>query len=200
MPKNLLIPTTLLMILSGYESFVLNSAYNEQYLTRTEPFSQQTEQSTALPSVGVTSIPFFAPDSDERNRRKDMKNAVPEITNIIGHIDYEEFLIEDDRLCVVLFSASWCKNCQAFKLKYKNKLVRDQGDLINPDSCEIVRRGITRFAEVDYSDNKVLCEQKGILKVPYIRMYKSGHLLTEFDCGPSSFPQVVASMKALQKS
>ena len=126
--------------------------------------------------------------------------TVPRISNIIGPNAYEDFVQEDDRLCVVLFTAAWCKNCQTFKMKYKNKLVRNEGDLMDPDSGEIMHSGKTRFAVVDFAGNEDLCQKQGISKVPFIRIYKRNRLMTEFDCGPSSFPQVVANVKAFQKA
>lgn len=179
----------LIASLPGSEGFISNSL-------RIESFSQIISSS----ALHNTSIPFLGHDSTEKLKRKLLAKATPDIATITGHIDYEEFLTEDDRLCVVLFTASWCKNCQAFKLKYKNKLARNSGDLIKLDSCEVIRRGNVRFAEVDFTDNKNLCEQKEIEKVPFVRIYREGHLLTKFDCGPSSFPQVVAKVQSCQDS
>ena len=168
---------------------------------------------TAIESTNAASIPF--PESMEfqgstvgsmaekvvnkERLRRQKQNLSPDITEIYGHIDYEEFLYEDDRLCVILFTAPWCKKCQRLKLKYKNKLARDSGDLIElSKQRRVMKKGSARFAEVDFADNRIFCEQNGIDKVPYIRMYKEGELVTEFHCGPTSIHSITSSIKQFQ--
>ena len=120
-----------------------------------------------------------------------VKNLVPDIQRIVGDKNYDEYVSEDDRLCVILFTASWCKNCQKLKVKYENKLAREVGDLIKYSADGVVRKGKVRFAEVEYTENKDLCAEQGVAKVPFVRFYKSGQLLTEFECPHTNFQFLV---------
>jgi len=119
---------------------------------------------------------------------------IPYIANIESHIDFEEFLYEDERLCVVLFHATWCKNCQKFGLRYK-KLAHENADLVDFMSGSVVKAGRLRLAEVEVSSNKDLCQRLGIEHLPFIQMYRDEDLLTQFACGPSKFKELMREIR-----
>jgi len=159
---------------------------------------------TSGTSRHVTSSAFIPMDGDGNERMKQHSHAlpsttgVPDLWHLHGHIDYEEFLDEDERLCVVVFTAKFCKKCQKLMMRWP-KLIREKGDLVRRgnDANELIKKGNVRFAEVEFGENQVLCERLGVDKVPFVRMYKDGHLLTAFDCGASTgYPMVEAYIKA----
>ena len=119
---------------------------------------------------------------------------MPYIANIESHIDFEEFLYEDDRLCVVLFHATWCKNCQKFGMRYK-KLAYEDADFVDTMSGSVVKPGRLRLAEVEVSSNKDLCERLGIQRLPFIQMYRDEDLLYQFACGPSKFKELTGKIR-----
>lgn len=105
----------------------------------------------------------------------------PNIVSVESHADWSElFLDEEDgdkeqmQLTAVTFTASWCKFCQKFKQMWSRKCARKYSDRV-------------KFASVDYPTNKKLCKSMGIRKLPTIRLYYTGDLLTSFPCGPKSF-------------
>ena len=69
---------------------------------------------------------------------------------------------EDDRICVVRFSAEWCKACKSLDGRY-HKLA---------EKCLELPERPVRFAEVYYKGNELLCDALGVSKFPSVHVYK----------------------------
>lgn len=120
------------------------------------------------------------------------ENGIPKVVSIKGREELNDFLKDDERLCIIKFYASWCKSCSKFGLKF-NQLARNHGDVIDKKG-HVVKEGEMRFAEIEYGQNIELCKAIGIKKLPFVQLYKtSTGKIDEFVCGPSDFKKKVTS-------
>ena len=69
-------------------------------------------------------------------------------------------------ICVVRFSADWCKACKSLDVRY-HKLAEACQTVLNP-----VEAASIRFADVTYKGNELLCDTLGIKSFPCIQVYK----------------------------
>ena len=101
----------------------------------------------------------------------------------------------------LVISASWCKSCQKFGLKYK-KLAAHYADWVDKnDSDTVLKAGKVRFAEVEFNKNAKLCRSLGIKRLPYVHFYRGAEgKLAEFSAGPSKFNLVTDKMHELLES
>ncbi|KAL7553263.1 hypothetical protein ACHAWF_016518 [Thalassiosira exigua] len=91
-------------------------------------------------------------------------------------MDLLDFVVEDDRLCVVKVHASWCTTCKKFDARYR-KIASQFGDSYDGSGTRVVKRGRVRFAEMPYEnpDNEELCRDVlGIENFPHILIYRGG--------------------------
>ena len=91
------------------------------------------------------------------------------ITHLNGAQEYMEFLQQQEDedevpICVVRFSAEWCKACKSLDVRY-HKLADYCQNVLPPEES-------VRFAEVMYKGNEVLCDTLGIKSFPCIHVYK----------------------------
>lgn len=90
------------------------------------------------------------------------------ITHLKGAEEFMNFLQqeEDDEvpICVVRFSADWCKACKSLDVRY-HKLAEYCQRTLPPEES-------IRFAEVMYKGNEILCDTLGIKSFPCIHIYK----------------------------
>ena len=112
--------------------------------------------------------------------------------------DLLHFIIEDDRLSVVKVYASWCATCKKFDVRYR-KIANQYGDTYDDAGMQISRRGMVRFAEMQYDNpaNRELCQD--VLKIatfPYMLLYKGRKgKVDEFHCSPAKFQRLVDAVK-----
>lgn len=107
------------------------------------------------------------------------------ISQLGGEIDLQEFFSEDERLCLVLFHASWCKACQKVCQIYQ-KLAHLQGDAV--DQGHVVRPGKIRLATLEWGAHTELCQSQGVTKV-----LRQGAKLDGFAISPHEFASRVPS-------
>jgi hypothetical protein len=126
----------------------------------------------------------------------DAPAGCPKITTITCADDLFQFLKDDaasddgDRLCIIKYYASWCKSCAKFGMKFK-QLAMTHGDLMDDDG-NVISEGQIRFAQAEYSENRILCKAMGITKLPFVQIYKAGvGKIDEFVCGPRDFQEKV---------
>eukprot|EP00985_Skeletonema_marinoi_P034801 scaffold44931_cov212-Skeletonema_marinoi.AAC.4 len=112
------------------------------------------------------------------------------ITSIEKKDEFEKFLQEDDRLCVIKFYAPFCKACKAFGKKFR-KLAIDRGDPINSIG-EVARHGDARFGEIDFSSK--LVKELGIKKFPTVLIYRGSDKLSEITCKNDAIEKITAEM------
>ena len=112
------------------------------------------------------------------------------ITSIEKKDEFEKFLQEDDRLCVIKFYAPFCKACKAFGKKFR-KLAIDRGDPINSIG-EVARHGDARFGEIDFSSKMV--KELGIKKFPTVLIYRGSDKLSEITCKNDAIEKITAEM------
>ena len=120
----------------------------------------------------------------------------PKISQISSPEDFQKFLMEDDRLTMIRFYASWCKSCAKMGVHYKN-IAREVGDQVitTTDGKEIVvRRGNVRIAEIEYGANEEFCKALGIKKLPTVQFYSRGSLVDGFPAGPKKVPILKAKL------
>ncbi|EEC47596.1 predicted protein [Phaeodactylum tricornutum CCAP 1055/1] len=127
------------------------------------------------------------PDS-YRNRRRELRRGLAEF-----------LALDDDRLCVISFHASWCKSCQKFGLLYKS-LAHKLGDKRDRKTQNIVERGSVRFASVEWGANTALCRSLGIKRLPTTQIYHAGTLLTSFACAPAKFQTLKDQIKYMTRT
>ena len=58
----------------------------------------------------------------------------------------------------------------------------------------VVREGEIRLAEIDYSNNKELCQRLGVTKLPSIHIYSEGSKVDGFPCGPKKLPLLLSKL------
>eukprot|EP00984_Skeletonema_dohrnii_P003804 scaffold1310_cov128-Skeletonema_dohrnii-CCMP3373.AAC.7 len=114
------------------------------------------------------------------------------ITSIQKKDDFEKFLQEDDRLCVIKFYAPFCKACKAFGKKFR-KLAIDRGDPINSIG-EVARHGDARFGEIEQVGNSKLVKELGIKKFPTVLIYRGSEKLSEITCKNDAIEKITAEM------
>ena len=114
------------------------------------------------------------------------------ITSIQKKDGFENFLQEDERLCLVKFYAPFCKACKAFGKKFR-KLAIERGDAINSIG-DIARHGDARFGEIDFSSG--LVKELGIKKFPTVVIYRglTGEVLSEITCKNDAIEKITAEM------
>ena len=114
------------------------------------------------------------------------------ITSIQKKDGFENFLQEDERLCLVKFYAPFCKACKAFGKKFR-KLAIERGDAINSIG-EIARHGDARFGEIDFSSG--LVKELGIKKFPTVVIYRglTGEVLSEITCKNDAIEKITAEI------
>ncbi len=114
------------------------------------------------------------------------------ITSIQKKDGLENFLQEDERLCLVKFYAPFCKACKAFGKKFR-KLAIERGDAINSIG-EIARNGDARFGEIDFSSG--LVKELGIKKFPTVVIYRglTGEVLSEITCKNDAIEKITAEI------
>jgi thioredoxin-like negative regulator of GroEL len=123
-----------------------------------------------------------------------------EITVVNSDEAWRTFLaLDDDRLCVISFHASWCKSCQKFGLLYKS-LAHKLGDKRDRKTQNIVERGSVRFASVEWGANTALCRSLGIKRLPTTQIYHAGTLLTSFACAPAKFQTLKDQIKYMTRT
>jgi len=118
-----------------------------------------------------------------------------DITTIVKQDGLKEFLHTDDRLCVIKLYAPFCKACKAFGVKFR-KLAIERGDRINA-AGEVVRPGIARFGEIEYSSNIKLCRYLEVKKFPTVLIYDGGQgkkRVGEIDCRNISIESLLSEM------
>eukprot|EP00316_Scyphosphaera_apsteinii_P025131 CAMPEP_0119339946 /NCGR_PEP_ID=MMETSP1333-20130426/99371_1 /TAXON_ID=418940 /ORGANISM="Scyphosphaera apsteinii, Strain RCC1455" /LENGTH=148 /DNA_ID=CAMNT_0007351583 /DNA_START=158 /DNA_END=604 /DNA_ORIENTATION=- len=82
--------------------------------------------------------------------------------------------IEEDRLVVIKFFASWCRACKAMAPKYK-KVAQVRS-----------KNSTAEFYEIMFDNNKALCKKLRIKVLPYIQIVAGGEgIVDSFTCGPS---------------
>lgn len=60
------------------------------------------------------------------------------------------------------------------------------------DDGNLISEGQIRFAQAEYSENRILCKAMGITKLPFVQIYKAGvGKIDEFVCGPRDFQEKV---------
>mmetsp|Transcript_40924 Transcript_40924/g.85978 ORF Transcript_40924/g.85978 Transcript_40924/m.85978 type:complete len:223 (-) Transcript_40924:1092-1760(-) len=122
----------------------------------------------------------------------------------------DNFLNQDDRLCVIKFFAPYCKACRAFGVKFR-KLAIEKGDRLN-SAGEAVHFGDARFGEIDYASNVKLCKDLGVKKFPTVLIFQGGdsgndagsdsvnlsaRLLSEIVCKQTAIDNIVGEMDRL---
>ena len=130
--------------------------------------------------VATTPLDGLLEEKKQQTKGRQQQNQKPKITSISSAEEYLNFLVEDERLCMVKFYASWCKSCQKFGMQYE-KIGKDVGDDI-------------RMAEVEYGANKELCKSLGIKKVPSVHFYSMGKKVDGFPCGPKKIPMLMEKL------
>eukprot|EP00522_Entomoneis_paludosa_P018029 CAMPEP_0172442064 /NCGR_PEP_ID=MMETSP1065-20121228/2543_1 /TAXON_ID=265537 /ORGANISM="Amphiprora paludosa, Strain CCMP125" /LENGTH=280 /DNA_ID=CAMNT_0013191751 /DNA_START=76 /DNA_END=918 /DNA_ORIENTATION=+ len=113
----------------------------------------------------------------------------PKISEIRSDVDLQEFLAEDDRLCLVKFYASWCKSCQKFNIHH-DKLAKEKSDWVDSSTGKLVKENEMRMASIEYSKCQSLCKSLGVEKLPTVFLYSKGRKLTELSVGASKFGKV----------
>jgi thiol-disulfide isomerase/thioredoxin len=107
----------------------------------------------------------------------------------------DKFLREDDRLCVVLFHATFCKACKGFRKQFR-KLATERGDAVNAIG-DTVRIGDARFGEIEYSSNTKLVKELGISKFPTVAIFRGGEtneMISEITCKKDAIEVITARM------
>jgi len=120
----------------------------------------------------------------------------PKITQISSPEEFQKFLMEDDRLTMIRFYASWCKSCAKMGVHYKS-IAREVGDhvITTTDGKEIVvRKGNVRIAEIEYGANEEFCKALGIKKLPTVHFYSRGSKVDGFPAGPKKLPILKAKL------
>ena len=117
----------------------------------------------------------------------------------------DEFLMRDNRLCVIKFYVPFCKACQALRSKFR-KLATERGDRTNA-AGDIVWRGDVQFGEVEYSGNVKLCKSLSIKTFPSVFIFRGGgggggdgnadRLLSEIVCKQTAIQDIIAEMDHL---
>lgn len=118
-----------------------------------------------------------------------LSNA-PQITTVECPDDLVHFLSEDDRVCVVKFHAKWCKVCARVNVKFR-KFALELCDKTTKDG-RVVEEGQVRFADVEVSANKELCQTLEVKKFPFFQVYRKREKIAAFGSGaPHNFKPVV---------
>ena len=92
------------------------------------------------------------------------------------------------------FHATYCKICQRVILKFKKLAKSYHTRLQNQvnDDGESSNDKIISFAEVEVSSNDSLAKTLGILKTPYLQIYRNSECVASFATGPAhAFQRVV---------
>lgn len=137
---------------------------------------------------------WYVPPADEKEKKvnavpKLPPNAVPEIRVIESKDQLQEFLNQDDRLCLVKFHATWCKSCLRFGL-HLDKLAAQKADWVDRRTGQVIQRNQIRIASVEWSQAESLCQSLGITKLPTVQFYARGRKLTEVSAGASNFVKI----------
>mmetsp|Transcript_12354 Transcript_12354/g.19983 ORF Transcript_12354/g.19983 Transcript_12354/m.19983 type:complete len:207 (-) Transcript_12354:517-1137(-) len=129
----------------------------------------------------------------------DEEDLRADITVIKKTDGLDNFLKEDDRLCVIKLYAPYCKACRAFRIKFR-KLAMEKGDLINT-AGKAVRSGDARFGEIDYASNVKVCKNLGVKKFPTVLIFRGGgdniEKLSEIVCKQTAIEDIVAEIDQL---
>ncbi|KAL9178562.1 hypothetical protein ACHAXT_001900 [Thalassiosira profunda] len=153
-------------------------------LARARAFSANAQRREVAPK-GQAAAPtdgVWLPPSQNKSQRKGRVFTAEQPEDLL------DFIIEDDRLCVVKVYASWCVTCKKFDARYR-KIANQYG-----------ADGSVRFAEMRYDnnpDNEELC--RDVLQIetfPYILMYKGDAGKVEgFHCTPAKYHLLVEAVK-----
>ena len=86
----------------------------------------------------------------DEEEKPTVRRAYPKIVTINNMEEYKDFLLADDRLCLVKFHASWCKSCKLFGRQFE-RIASNIGDLEVPhadnrSSMTTMREGEIRLA------------------------------------------------------
>jgi len=85
---------------------------------------------------------------------------------------------DDNKITVVKFHAAWCKSCQRMNHQWEGKILRKYSD-----------NDKFQFASVEFGRNKKLCESLGIAKLPTVRYYYQGEVISSLSGGAKKMPQ-----------
>jgi len=116
----------------------------------------------------------------------------PRIVTINSEEEFEAFLNEDDRLCLVKFYATWCKACKAFGRQYE-RIGNNVGDLESKDGC-IVKEGEVRLAQIEFGANSKFCRSLGVRKVPSMYFFSQGKKVDGFPSGPKKIAHTLEKL------
>lgn len=153
------------------------------------PVGTKKFSASSLRAVEEEASEWYSPPPSTTTQKQSLPYK-PQITEIRGHVDLQEFVEQDDRLCLVLFHAKWCKSCQKVGRLYSSLAVAKGDWTDNHD--RLLRTGKVRFASVEYSANEGLSKRLGVVKLPTVFFYKQGEKVDDVSCGPKKFVNVLA--------
>lgn len=152
------------------------------------------------PTKRIPSVSRFYKPADEMDEEEKpmVRRAYPKIVTINNMEEYKDFLLADDRLCLVKFHASWCKSCKLFGRQFE-RIASNIGDLEVPNddnraSMTTMREGEIRLAQIEYGANPDLCKKLGVKKVPSIHFLSKGQLVDSFPSGPKKITKTLEKL------
>eukprot|EP00586_Coscinodiscus_wailesii_P007457 CAMPEP_0172493080 /NCGR_PEP_ID=MMETSP1066-20121228/24415_1 /TAXON_ID=671091 /ORGANISM="Coscinodiscus wailesii, Strain CCMP2513" /LENGTH=246 /DNA_ID=CAMNT_0013263053 /DNA_START=99 /DNA_END=839 /DNA_ORIENTATION=+ len=154
-------------------------------MRQSSPVKKIIRSMTATPMANDTETYLARLSADaeiEVTTRAPVISDQPQITTVTCANDLLDFLSEDDRVCVVKFHANWCKICKRVGVKFR-RFAHQECDKVTEDGI-LVKKGRVRFADVEVSVNKELCEILEVKKFPFIQIYRNGDKIAAFSTGP----------------
>lgn len=117
------------------------------------------------------------------------------ISDITSPDELMDFVMMDDRPCIIKVYTNWCRTCKQFDVRFK-KVASIWGEQ------KISERGggggfsnRARFAQMEYSRNEELCKLLEATKVPYILIYtREEGLVSGFTCPPRQVQRLIDAL------
>eukprot|EP00747_Dinoflagellata_sp_TGD_P045824 gnl/TRDRNA2_/TRDRNA2_144074_c0_seq1.p1 gnl/TRDRNA2_/TRDRNA2_144074_c0~~gnl/TRDRNA2_/TRDRNA2_144074_c0_seq1.p1 ORF type:complete len:319 (-),score=61.43 gnl/TRDRNA2_/TRDRNA2_144074_c0_seq1:30-986(-) len=102
--------------------------------------------------------------------------ATGQVTKLNGEDVMAVMNCDTDHIIVFAYYAKWCQTCKATKFKL-TQMAKELPEV--------------RFFEVDFGENKDICQSLGIDKIPFVEMYQFGKgKLDNFVCTPKQVPRL----------
>lgn len=112
------------------------------------------------------------------------------ISDITSPDELMDFVMMDDRPCIIKVYSNWCKTCKQFDVRFK-KVASIWGE--NGGGGGFSNRA--RFAQMEYSRNEELCKLLEATKVPYILIYQREEgLVSGFTCPPRQVQRLIDAL------
>jgi len=113
------------------------------------------------------------------------------VSDITSPDELMDFVMMDDRPCIIKVYSNWCKTCKQFDVRFK-KVASIWGEN-GGDGGGFSNRA--RFAQMEYSKNEELCKLLEATKVPYILIYKREEgLVSGFTCPPRQVQRLIDAL------